>query len=170
MLSESGQSIVTLSMPPRLRDPTATLGGATGRPLDVYIESRQRRRSAFLGKRRKQSTLNEARSCLMRAVASPEFKSVDSQALMVAGLPRRTALEMCHEFMAKSANLIVGAGECDLRKQKKDGRPRAGERGSKQLRRRHRMDSIPGNFNVHLAPIEAPGCTTTSAASRTVSL
>ena len=110
MLSESGQSIVTLSMPPRLRDPTATLGGATGRPLDVYIESRQRRRSAFLGKRRKQSTLNEARGCLMRAVASPEFKSVDSQALMVAGLPRRTALEMCHEFMAKSANLIVGAG------------------------------------------------------------
>lgn len=109
MLSESGQSIVTLSMPPRLRDPTATLGGATGRPLDVYIESRQRRRSAFLGKRRKQSTLNEARSCLMRAVASPEFKSVDSQALMVAGLPRRTALEMCHEFMSKSANLIVGA-------------------------------------------------------------
>ena len=109
MLSESGQSIVTLSMPPRLRDPTATLGGATGRPLDVYIESRQRRRSAFLGKRRKQSTLNEARGCLMRAVASPEFKTVDSQALMVAGLPRRTALEMCHEFMAKSANLIVGA-------------------------------------------------------------
>ena len=109
MLSESGQSIVTLSMPPRLRDPTATLGGATGRPLDVYIESRQRRRSAFLGKRRKQSTLNEARSCLMRAVASAEFKSVDSQALMVAGLPRRTALEMCHEFMSKSANLIVGA-------------------------------------------------------------
>ena len=109
MLSESGQSIVTLSMPPRLRDPTATLGGATGRPLDVYIESRQRRRSAFLGKRRKQSTLNEARSCLMRAMASPEFKSVDSQALMVAGLPRRTALEMCHEFMSKSANLIVGA-------------------------------------------------------------
>ena len=46
----------------------------------------------------------------MRAVASREFKSVDSQALMVAGLPRRTALEMCHEFMAKSANLIVGAG------------------------------------------------------------
>ena len=45
-----------------------------------------------------------------------------------------------------------------------------GERGSKQLRRRHRMESIPGNFNVHLAPIEAPGCTTTSAASRTVSL
>ena len=45
----------------------------------------------------------------MRAVASPEFKTVDSQALMVAGLPRRTALEMCHEFMAKSANLIVGA-------------------------------------------------------------
>lgn len=109
MLSESGQSIVTLSMPPHLRDPTTTLGGATGRPLDVYIESRQRRRSAFLGKRRKQSTLNEARSCLMRAVASPEFKSVDSQALMVAGLPRRTALEMCHEFMSKSANLIVGA-------------------------------------------------------------
>ena len=32
------------------------------------------------------------------------------------------------------------------------------------------MESIPGNFNVHLAPIEAPGCTTTSAASRTVSL
>ena len=90
-----------------LEDPTATSGGA---PLDVYIESRQRRRSAFLGKRRKQSTLNEARGCLMRAVASPEFKSVDSQALMVAGLPRRTALEMCHEFMAKSANLIVGAG------------------------------------------------------------
>ena len=109
MLSESGQSIVTLSKPPHLRDPTATLRGATGRPLDVYIESRQRRRSAFLGKRRKQSTLNEARSCLMRAVASPEFKSVDSQALMVAGLPRRTALEMCHEFMSKSANLIVGA-------------------------------------------------------------
>ena len=109
MLSESGQSIVTLSKPPHLRDPTATLRGATGRPLDVYIESRQRRRSAFLGKRRKQSTLNEARGCLMRAVASPEFKSVDSQALMVAGLPRRTALEMCHEFMAKSANLIVGA-------------------------------------------------------------
>ena len=109
MLSESGQSIVALSKPPHLRDPTATLRGATGRPLDVYIESRQRRRSAFLGKRRKQSTLNEARSCLMRAVASPEFKSVDSQALMVAGLPRRTALEMCHEFMAKSANLIVGA-------------------------------------------------------------
>ena len=109
MLSESGQSIVTLSMPPHLRDPTTTLGGATGRPLDVYIESRQRRRSAFLGKRRKQSTLNEARSCLMRAVASPEFKSVDSQALMVAGLTRRTALEMCHEFMPKSANLIVGA-------------------------------------------------------------
>ena len=109
MLSESGQSIVTLSMPPHLRDPTTTLGGATGRPLDVYIESRQRRRSAFLGKRRKQSTLNEARGCLMRAVASREFKSVDSQALMVAGLPRRTALEMCHEFMAKSANLIVGA-------------------------------------------------------------
>ena len=109
MLSESGQSIVTLSMPPPLRDPTTTLGGATGRPLDVYIESRQRRRSAFLGKRRKQSTLNEARGCLMRAVASPEFKSVDSQALMVAGLPRRTALEMCHEFMSKSANLIVGA-------------------------------------------------------------
>ena len=109
MLSESGQSIVTLSMPPRLRDPTATLGGATGRPLDVYIESRQRRRSAFLGKRRKQSTLNEARGCLMRVAASPEAKSVDSQALMVAGLPRRTALEMCHEFMSKSANLIVGA-------------------------------------------------------------
>ena len=109
MLSESGQSIVTLSMPPHLRDPTTTLGGATGRPLDVYIESRQRRRSAFLGKRRKQSTLNEARGCLMRAVASREFKSVDSQALMVAGLPRRTALEMCHEFMSKSANLIVGA-------------------------------------------------------------
>lgn len=32
------------------------------------------------------------------------------------------------------------------------------------------MESIPGNFNVHLAAIEAPGCTTTSAASRTVSL
>ena len=48
--------------------------------------------------------------------------------------------------------------------------PRAGERGSQQLRRRHRMESIPGNFNVHLAAIEAPGCTTTSAASRTVSL
>ena len=111
MLSESGQSIVTLSKPPHLRDPTATLRGATGRPLDVYVESRQRRRSAFLGKkRRKQSTPNEARGCLMRVVASPEVKSVDSQALMVAGLPRRTALEMCHEFMAKSANLIVGAG------------------------------------------------------------
>ena len=109
MLSESGQSIVTLSKPPHLRDPTATLRGATGRPLDVYVESRQRRRSAFLGKRRKQSTLNEARGCLLRAVASPEVKSVDSQALMVAGLPRRTALEMCHEFMAKSSNLIVGA-------------------------------------------------------------
>ena len=48
--------------------------------------------------------------------------------------------------------------------------PGAGERGSQQLRRRHRMESIPGNFNVHLAAIEAPGCTTTSAASRTVSL
>ena len=45
----------------------------------------------------------------MRAVASPEVKSLDSQALMVAGLQRRTALEMCHEFMAKSADLIVGA-------------------------------------------------------------
>ena len=32
------------------------------------------------------------------------------------------------------------------------------------------MESIPGNFNVHLAAIEAPGCTTTSAASRSVSL
>ena len=48
--------------------------------------------------------------------------------------------------------------------------PRAGERGPQQMRRRDRMESIPGNFNVHLAAIEAPGCTTTSAASRTVSL
>ena len=36
--------------------------------------------------------------------------------------------------------------------------PRAGERGPQQMRRRDRMESIPGNFNVHLAAIEAPGC------------
>ena len=32
------------------------------------------------------------------------------------------------------------------------------------------MESIPGNFNVHLAPIEAPGCATRTAASTSVSL
>ena len=98
----------TVKAPPTMRSRRA-LGDATGRPLYVFIESRQRSRSAFLGKRKKQSTPNEAKACLMTAVASPEVKSLDSQALMVAGLQRRTALEMCHEFMAKSADLIVGA-------------------------------------------------------------
>ena len=32
------------------------------------------------------------------------------------------------------------------------------------------MESIPGDFNVHLAPIEAPGCATTTVASTSVSL
>ena len=32
------------------------------------------------------------------------------------------------------------------------------------------MESIAGDFNVHLAPIEAPGCATTTAASTSVSL
>ena len=32
------------------------------------------------------------------------------------------------------------------------------------------MESIPGDINVHLAPIEAPGCATRTAASTSVSL